>query len=247
MTTVLNPIITEAGLQAVFNAQNSGLELQLTHIAFGGGAYEPVGNETALMNELKRVAIAGGARITPSQIRVSAIWEDAIVEAAIQEVGFYAGAVLFAILSRAIGGPYVYKTKDSGLVFSYDWKLSSVPAGSVTVVIDPDQGAMLSLLAQHETNLDAHPQYLLASTLADQFGVSRFFLDGTPYVLPAVTGLSVGYRERLSKQPSVEKVQVSVNGSAGEVITYKSKSDTSFWLDINAEVIVVWNGAGWEV
>jgi hypothetical protein len=40
---------------------------------------------------------------------------------------------------------------------------------------------------------------------------------------------------------------VTVEGTASETITFNGITDTGFYLDINAEVIVVWNGAGWEV
>lgn len=192
MTTVLNPTITEAGLQATFNAQSTGTQLELTHIAFGTGAYDPVGNELGLQAEIKRVPIAGGSRISPSQIRVSAIWEDANAESAVSEIGFYAGDVLFAILSRSTGGPYVYKTKDGGLVFSYDWKLSAVPEGSVTVVVDANQSAMLAMLSNHESNPDAHVQYVKHTELAGQLetlktGLGRVSLVGPKLVYPEST------------------------------------------------------------
>ncbi len=194
MASILNPIITQGGLAALYNAQNTGVQLALTHIGFGTGAYDPDGQEAALKGEVARVAIASGSRITPTQIRVAAVWSDAAAKADVTEVGFYAGTVLFAVLSRATGGPYVYKTPAADLVFSYDWTMKAIPASSVSITTDPTQSAMLALLAAHEQNPDAHAQYAkltdLAKAISDLKGglkLSRVSVSGPALVYPGTT------------------------------------------------------------
>lgn len=154
--TVFNPTITQQGQAAAFNAQATGTQLVLTHMAYGTGAYNPKGDEIALKAEVKRVAIGGGSRITDNQIRIASIWSSDSDRANITEIGFYAGTVLFAVVSRATGGPYLYKTPGSNLIFSYDWVLNVVPIGSISVSVDPDAMALLVHLA----DANAHPQYL---------------------------------------------------------------------------------------
>jgi phage-related tail fiber protein len=154
--TVFNPIITQQGQAAVFNAQATGTQLALTHMAYGTGAYNPTGTETALKAEVKRVPIGGGARITENQIRIASIWASSADKVNITEIGFYAGTVLFAVISRAAGGPYMYKTPGSNLIFSYDWVINLVPIGSISISVDPDALALLV----HMADANAHPQYL---------------------------------------------------------------------------------------
>lgn len=194
MASILNPIITQGGLAALYNAQNTGVQLALTHIGFGTGAYDPDGQEATLKGEVARVAIASGSRITPTQIRVAAVWSDTAAKADVTEVGFYAGTVLFAVLSRATGGPYVYKTPAADLVFSYDWTMKAIPASSVSITTDPTQSAMLALLAAHEQNPDAHAQYAkltdLAKAISDLKGglkLSRVSVSGPALVYPGTT------------------------------------------------------------
>ena len=43
--------ITNAGKNAMLDAQNNGITLRLTHVAIGTGKYTPTGNETALAGE----------------------------------------------------------------------------------------------------------------------------------------------------------------------------------------------------
>lgn len=151
-----NPKITQAGLAAFYNAESTGVQLELTHVAFGTGLYDPTGAETALMTEVKRVGIGSGSRMTETQIRIAAIWMSSTEVASVGEVGFYAGDVLFAVLSRASGGPLVYKTAGSNLIFSYDWTITAVDAAQISVTVDPDSMALLVHLADQ----NAHPQYL---------------------------------------------------------------------------------------
>jgi phage-related tail fiber protein len=95
----LQPTITMAGLAAIFNAQSTGVEFALTHIAFGTGQYAPVGNETALQAEKVRVPIAGGGRISPTQMQIYAVAMAALGNPFfVGEVGFFGddGATLLA-------------------------------------------------------------------------------------------------------------------------------------------------------
>lgn len=178
---VLSPVVTEEGLQAAFNASNTGTEIAITHIAFGTGlagnaGYDPTGEETELENEVKRVAIAGGSRITPTQIRMAAIWQSEVDNYPIVEIGIYAGPILFAIWSRSTGGPLGFKTPGVDFIFSYDWTLTVIPPNSVTIVADAGQSAILELLLAHENDPDAHPQYLKIKDVAQD--ASRLYWAG---------------------------------------------------------------------
>lgn len=139
----LKPKITNAGLSAIFNASNTGLEGYISHVAFGdgsGGSYQPTGTETALRREKARVAIGGGERETPTQIMIQGVLDEA-PQFWIREVGFFLNdGTLFAVWSEvdASSGNDVlmaYKKDGVPFIFAYGLALSGVPANSVNVQI----------------------------------------------------------------------------------------------------------------
>lgn len=158
--TIFNPTVTDDGQAAAFNAESTGTELVITDIAFGLGSYDPTGAETALVNEVERVPVASGSRLSPTQIRMNAVWDDDAANSPINEVGIYAGSVLFAVWSRASGGALGYKTPGVDFVFNYSMLLTVVPPGSVTVLEDTGTSAVLAALMSHVGEIDAHPQYM---------------------------------------------------------------------------------------
>lgn len=158
--TIFNPTVTEVGQAAAFNVESTGIEVVITHIAFGLGSYDPTGAEIALVNEVVRVPVAAGARITPTQIRMNAVWNDAAAVAPINEVGIYAGDTLFAIWSSSAGA-MGYKSAGVDFVFNYSMLLTVVPAGSVTVIADSGTSAVLAALMSHEGAENPHPQYMM--------------------------------------------------------------------------------------
>ncbi|SER35917.1 MULTISPECIES: phage tail protein [Pseudomonas] len=163
---VFNPTLTEAGQAAAFNAKATGLEIAITHVSFGTGSFIPTGKETALLNEQKKVTIAGGTRITDTQIRISSVWRSDVGTYAVTEVAFWAGDTLFAVWSNA-GEVLGYKTPGVDFVLFNDISLAQVPSGSVTVQIDPDQSVALAALSAHEGADNAHPQYVRYDVFID--------------------------------------------------------------------------------
>jgi hypothetical protein len=88
MSETLIPKITDAGIQACFNAYNSGLQAKITHIGLGDESYTPSSEQTQLVNEIQRVIIADGERVSPQQIHVTGVasGED---EYWVKEIGFF--------------------------------------------------------------------------------------------------------------------------------------------------------------
>lgn len=163
---IFQPTVTQAGEAAAFNAQSNGLELTLTHVSFGSGAYDPTGEETALLSEIKRVTISGGSRVNPTQIRMLSIWPDDSAfpltnTGAIGEVGFWAGDTLFSVWSKNSPDPMGYKTPGVDFVLFNDLVFKQLGPDSVTVLVDPAGSASLAALSAHEGAFNAHPQYLL--------------------------------------------------------------------------------------
>ncbi|MET2988286.1 hypothetical protein G5B88_01005 [Herbaspirillum seropedicae] len=196
MSIVFQFKLTVAGQAALFNANHTGTSLNLTHIQFGSGNRTPTGAETALLNPQQLAPIASGLTVSPTQIRMSAIFggEQYYV---IREVGLWAGspgstgAVLVAYWSQATGDLAV-KSPGVDFVFSHDMSIdSAVPGGNLTIVADTAQAPLLALLAEHERKPDPHPQYVLArrlNTWTSAGNAPAFTLSPEPPVAAYATG-----------------------------------------------------------
>jgi hypothetical protein len=128
--------ITRTGMRAVFNAQNTGLQLELSQIAIGTGGgtgYVPTGSETALRNEFARVAIGGGDYLSDFEVLVQSMFDGA-PQGWVNEIGILDGdGNLFAVWSE-INAPLAYKTAGVSLIVALTLALSEIPPNSLTIV-----------------------------------------------------------------------------------------------------------------
>lgn len=131
MSTPLIPMITSAGLAAVFNATDNGLEAVITEIALGDVAWSPDDTAAALQNEVVRLPVAG-ERISDKQIHLSAV-ENGTTEYWVREVGFYLDDGTLLCIWSVEDAVLAYKSADVDLLFSLDLVLDALPANSVTV------------------------------------------------------------------------------------------------------------------
>lgn len=206
MSVALQFNLTSAGKTAVFNAKKTGLSLDLTHIQMGSGNRAPNGLEVALVQPQEAAAIAGGSQITPNQVRMAALFSSNLAYE-IREIGLWSGnpanpgSVLFGYWSQAAG---VLAAKAAGVdfVFSHDMVFDgSVPAGSVTVLVDAAQAPLLAMIAAHESKLDPHPMYVTKAQVQAQ-SWTAFTTAGAAGTLtlatdPGVPQLNPGLRFRV--------------------------------------------------
>lgn len=164
MSVALQFKLTQTGQAAVWNANNTGTSLNLTHIQFGSGNRAPSGTETALLTPQQAVAIAAGFSVSSTQIRMSAIFSGN-QNYVVREVGLWAGdpavggSKLVGYWSQA-AGDLAMKSPGVDFIFSHDMTLdAAVPAGSLTILADNAQSAMLAMITAHEAKADPHPQY----------------------------------------------------------------------------------------
>lgn len=182
MPTIINPTITDAGLAAAVNASTNSLQVQITHVAIGSGAYTPNGSETGLVNRLETVAVAAGAVELGNSLSVSVLfpaYAGAPYDA--REIGFYlgnpaTGGILFAVYSSPAATGFVYRSS-LDFIAQFSLGLTSVPAGSVTVSIDPQAAVLFALIDDHRLDPNAHPAYL---PNAEMVGAFMAFATETP-------------------------------------------------------------------
>ena len=164
MSTSLLFKLTAAGQAAAWNASNTGLQVAITHVHLGSAPRTTTGKETALTTPAQLSPIAAGSRVSPSQIRLSAMFSGAQTYP-IHEIGLWAGepgtsgAVLFAYYAQAT--PIAHKSPGVDFIFTHDMALAdAVASGSVTITTDPAASAMLALLEAHQQAADPHAQYI---------------------------------------------------------------------------------------
>lgn len=131
----LIPKITDAGLEALLNAQNTGVDAALSHIGFGdanGERYSPSAFQTGLKNERARTAIGGGDRIDQFEIVVEAILDQG-PSFWVNEIGFFLNDGTMLAVWAAADKALSYKTQGVPLAVAYNLALSGIPPGSVTL------------------------------------------------------------------------------------------------------------------
>jgi hypothetical protein len=132
MSTPLQPVITQAGLAAIFRATNDGLSAQITHIVLGSTGYTPVQTQTALRSKKGTYPISDGQKLSSTQLHLTAVADDA-AEYWVREVGFLlADGTLLAVWSDPTQA-LAYKSPNAQLLLAYDLSLAALPANSVTI------------------------------------------------------------------------------------------------------------------
>lgn len=149
--TALTPVITNAGLAAIVSSQNDGVNAKITHVALGSSGREPTKAENSLVNERLRVPIAGGSRVSDTQIHLTALAEHPTLNFWVYEIGFFLDdGTMLAVWSDT--NPLAYKSAGVDLLLAFDLVLSALPAASVTVE-EGDSNLSLAATAEHITKL----------------------------------------------------------------------------------------------
>ncbi|OSM01657.1 phage tail protein [Magnetofaba australis] len=159
-TNPIIPIITQAGLTAVFNAASDGLQARITHVALGSGQYLPTDDMTALHNEVTRVPVADGRMEGDHQLHVTFL-EDGTDEYWVGELGFYLeNGALLALWSHETQ-PLTFKSASTPLHLAFDLALTALPAQSVSVT-GTGQSLNLSLTTELVKSASALSRYATA-------------------------------------------------------------------------------------
>jgi hypothetical protein len=134
-TYELVPIVTYAGLQRAFSAQQEGIHLRISHVGLGSAGYSPDRNQRALKGEQIRLEIAS-ASVHPEDYLIDysiAVPKDT-PEFWVRELGwFLEDGTLFMVWSS----PEVklgWKSKHLVLLLALRVKLTEVPVDVVQIV-----------------------------------------------------------------------------------------------------------------
>lgn len=132
MSTPLQPLITKAGLAAIWNATKTGVSAEITHIGLGSAGYKPSDEQKALRTQEGKYPIAGGEQLSSTLIHLTAIADDGKAFW-VREIGFFlSDGTLLAVWSDA-DTPLTYKAGKDEVLLAYDLSLQALPADSVTI------------------------------------------------------------------------------------------------------------------
>ncbi|MGY3171599.1 hypothetical protein ACVWYU_000973 [Pseudomonas sp. TE12234] len=146
MSTPLQPVITKAGLAAIWRADNTGVAAEITHVEVGTSGYTPANTQTALRTPVAKYAISDGQRLSDTLIHVTAVADDGKAYWA-REIGFrLSDGTLLAVWSHPTEA-LTYKSATAELLLAYDLSLTALPANSVTIT---STGAGLNLTLSAE-------------------------------------------------------------------------------------------------
>ncbi|WP_417526931.1 phage tail protein [Marinomonas shanghaiensis] len=125
---------TSAGLSELISAKNQGIHGVITHIAAGDRSYTPTANQTSLVNERQRVAVASYEELSSTQLRLAAVF-DGDLEYEVREVGFYLESGTLLAVYSAPSTLLTYKSVNSDWIQKFTLDISALPTNSVTVVV----------------------------------------------------------------------------------------------------------------
>ncbi len=145
MSVPLQPLITKAGLAAIWRADNTGVAAEITHVVLGTAGYTPRTDQKSLQAQVAKYPIAGGERLSSTQIHLTAVADDDRAYW-VREIGFLlSDGTLLAVWSHPTEA-LTYKPADADFVLAYDVSLAALPADSVTINSIPG-GLNLTLAA----------------------------------------------------------------------------------------------------
>ncbi|CAI8963037.1 phage tail protein [Pseudomonas sp. IT-P176] len=142
----LQPVITKAGLSAVWRKDKTGLAAQITHVVIGTAGYTPANTQTALRNQVAVYPISDGETLSSTLLHVTAV-ADGPQAIWVREIGYLlSDGTLFAVWSHATD-VLAYKPAGNKLLLAYDLSLTALPPDSVTIT---STGAGLNLSLSEE-------------------------------------------------------------------------------------------------
>ncbi len=170
--------LTLDGKDAFWDANNTGINLDITHLQFGSRNRLTTGEESYLNQPKQAVKIQNGSKIGPEQVRIMATMPR-IENYNIAEIGLCSGdpgqpgSILVAYTSVRTGF-IAQMVTGIDLVFTYDMVISTADIDRINIIKDTGQSSVLSLLAEHELDRGAHPYYVTTDTEQVVSGAKTF-------------------------------------------------------------------------
>ncbi|WP_206196904.1 phage tail protein [Zooshikella ganghwensis] len=128
-----DPILqfTQTGLAELISAKNAGIKATITHMACGDKSYSPQPNQTRLVNERQRADILDYEELSPTQLRLGAVFKGDL-EYEVREIGlFLSSGTLLAVHSQP-NQLLTYKSANSSWLQKLTLDISRYPPTAST-------------------------------------------------------------------------------------------------------------------
>ncbi|AUI88162.1 phage tail protein [Vibrio azureus] len=166
---------TDAGLAELISAQHQGLKAAIKTIAVGDRSYTPTTDQQALHNERQREVIVDWEELSPTQLRMSAVFKGN-QEYEVREVGFFLASGTLLALYSAPNTLLTYKSANSSWLQKFTLDVSPLPSDSITVEVGTENlnllmfeevlTAAIATISLGTTQIKiAHQQWLLSERL----------------------------------------------------------------------------------
>ena len=168
MSGTLSPIVTRAGLSALINAGDDGLDARVAWLVLGDTGWRPDDTAAGLGSERQRVSILSGRMLSFNQLHLTAVVTGTLPDYWVREVGILLDdGTLLAIWSDPVQRLALKKT-GVDLLLSFDFVLADLPDGNL--VVDGTGGVDLPVatVAAPGVALLASQAESLAGTVTDR-------------------------------------------------------------------------------
>lgn len=163
---------TDAGLAELISARNQGIKGVIKYIAVGDRSYTPTSNQRALKHELQRELISDWEELSPTQLRMGAVFKGD-KEYEVREVGFFLESGTLLAVYSAPNTLLTYKSKNSSWLQKFTLDVSPLPSSSVTIEVGTENinllmseevlTAAIASISLGTTQIKIAHQYLLLS------------------------------------------------------------------------------------
>ena len=165
----IQPIITQAGLNASVGFDGKAVKIDVAYIGIGDHGYSPKRTHTALSNERLRLPIADALKTSPTQWQVAALF-DTGPEFPVREVGAYlSDGTLLALWSHPEDVLY-WNTEYNHAIQAFSLGLEALPPDSVNVISTGSlnlffDSEFAQMAAVQIGNMNRHLTALISQTL----------------------------------------------------------------------------------
>lgn len=243
MSNVVQLKITKAGLYAFFDARANGIRLELGSMKYSSANFESVlmDERTSLPDIVSESHIvASGTSVETNTIRFITVI-NSTTDLHIGSVGVYTKeGILFAVASVASGQLFRVYT---GISFTATFGLAITAQllENITVIVDQNTSIAYSMVLDHETHENPHPQYAKSAEVNSAIGEILTELDQISQGQGDLGGQMIGVNQDYIGVSRATNGTVYVNNTAKPILVtaqmYMSDGESDMVIVVNGKVL----------
>ncbi|PSU88945.1 hypothetical protein C0W42_11465 [Photobacterium kishitanii] len=134
-----SPVVqfTKVGLAELISAKSQGIKGAIKWIAAGDRSYQPTPEQKALYNERQRELISDWEELSPTQLRMAAVFKGNL-EYEVREVGFFLETGTLLAVYSVPNTLLAYKSANASWLQKFTLDVSPLPSNSITIEVGND-------------------------------------------------------------------------------------------------------------